>query len=84
MESHRSLATTAALIHGAGKVELLLLLLLLLDIVLVDGAGEVELLLLLLFDIEDGTGEVELLLLLLFYNVCAVEPLKLTTTPTPT
>ena len=78
MESHRSLTTTAALIHGAGEVELLLLL----DIVLLDGAGEVELLLLLLFDIEDGAGEVELLLLLLFYNVCAVEPLKLTTTPT--
>ena len=51
MESHRSLTTTAALIHGDGKVELLLLLLLLLDIVLVDGAGKVELLLLLLFDI---------------------------------
>ena len=38
MESHRSLTTTAALIHGAGEVELLLLLLF--DIVC--GATEVD------------------------------------------
>ena len=59
MESHRSLTTTAALIHGAGDVELLLLLLRLLDIVLVDGAGEVELLQVLLFDIICGATEVD-------------------------
>ena len=45
MESHRGLTTTAALIHGAGEVELLLLLLFDIE----DRAGEVELLLLLLF-----------------------------------
>ena len=50
MESHRSLTTTAALIHGDGKVELLLLLILTL---------RMELLLLLLFDIVCGATEVD-------------------------
>ena len=61
MESHRSLTTTAALIHGAGEVELLPLLLL--------------------------TLRMELAKLNYYYcsySTLYVEPLKLTTTPTPT
>ena len=80
MESHRSLTTTAALIHGDGKVELLLLLLLLLDIVLVDGAGEVEILLILLLTLRN---ELELNYYCSHSSLYVEQP-NLTTTPTPT
>ena len=82
MESHRSLTTTAALIHGDGKVELILLLLLLLDTVLLDGASEVKLLLLLLLTLRMELAKLN-------YYYCSywtlyAEPPKLTTTPSPT